>query len=230
MAKRKKTREQEELLVDLEGAKSQAEGFVEKNSNLVFGALVALVLILGAYFVYKYMIKAPQEKAAMEQMFKAEEQFAKDSFSLALVNPGGGYKGFVDIIAEYSGTQAANVAHYYAGASYLNLGDYNVAIDYLKDYSADGNITPAMKNGMIGDAYSELEDFDSALSYYNKAVSAVENEMTAPYYLFKLGMLYEKQGDYSKSRRSFEKIKSSFPNSNEASSIDKFIARVSAKM
>lgn len=230
MARRKKTKEQEELLVDLEGARNQAEGFVESNSNLIFGALVALVLLIGGYFVYKYMYKEPLEKEAAGQMFKAEEQFERDSFALALVNPGANMKGFVDIIADYPGTRAANLAHYYAGAAYLNMGEFDVAIDYLKDYSADGKVTPAMKNGMLGDAYSEKNDFDNAVSYYNKAANAVNNEMTAPYYLFKMGMLYEKQENYSKARAAYDRIKANYPKSNEASSIDKFIERVAAKM
>ncbi len=230
MAKRKKTKEQEELLVDLEGAKSQAEGFVESNSNLIFGLLVALVLLIGGYFAYKYMYLEPLEKEAAEQMYKAQEQFEKDSFALALVNPGNNMKGFVDIISDYPGTSAANLAHYYAGAAYLNMGDFDVAIDYLKDYNADGKITPAMKNGMLGDAYSEKGDMDAAVSYYNKAANAVDNDMTAPYYLFKLGMLYEKQENFSKARAAYDRIKSNYPNSNEAASIDKFIARVAAKM
>jgi hypothetical protein len=52
-------------------------------------------------------------------MMLAQQQFEKDSFQLALTNPGGGYSGFLDIIDSYSGTKTANLAKYYAGICYL---------------------------------------------------------------------------------------------------------------
>ncbi len=230
MARRKKKNQEDETLVDIVGATDQAAGFIEKNQNLIFGILTAFVLLVGGYFVWKYFIQAPKEKAAAEQMYKAQTQFERDSFALALQNPGGGFKGFLDIIDEYGGTKSGNLASYYAGLSYLQLGEYEAAIDYLKDYSAAGEISPATKNGLIGDAYSELGDFSQALSYYESAVSSSDNPQTAPYYLLKAGMLYEKQGEFNKALRSYERIKEDFTLSTIGSEIDKYIAKVSPKV
>ena len=86
-------------------------------------------MIVGGYLFYDLMVKTPNENAAKEAMYRAEEQFARDSFALALENPGAGFGGFLDIIDEYPGTSAANLAKYYSGISYLNLGRYEAAID-----------------------------------------------------------------------------------------------------
>ena len=40
----------------------------------------------------------------------------------------------LDIIHEYSGTPAANLANYYAGMAYLNIKDYQNAVKYLGNF------------------------------------------------------------------------------------------------
>ena len=109
-------------------------------------------------------------------MRQAQFQFERDSFALALTNPGGGYSGFLDIIDNYGGTKAANLAHYYAGISYLNLGQYDVAIEYLNDFKAKDEILPITKYGAIAAAYVNYRILDQAISYYKKAINAGNND------------------------------------------------------
>ncbi len=230
MAKRKKSQKKaDETLVDIVEVRDQAQGFMDRNQNLVFGGLLALVLIVGGLFAYNNFYKAPRQQEATEQMYQAQIQFERDSFARALTNPGGGYPGFLDLIDSYGGTAAGNLAHYYAGIAYLNLGQYEAAIDYLQDYDPDGTITPIMKYGALGDAYAELNDFDRAMSYYEQAANAGENEMLTPYYLKKVGMLHERQGNFTQALQAYEEIRENYPNSPDGRDIDKFIVRVSAK-
>ena len=162
-------------------------------------------------------------------MFQAQVQFDRDSFALALTKPGSGYLGFLDIIGNYKGTKAANAALYYAGICYLNLGQYEAAVDYLKDYSPDGDITPATKFGAMGDAYSELQDFDKAMDNYKKAVNGSDNEVLKAYYLKKVGLLHERNGNLADAKAAYERIKTEYPTTTEATDIDKYIKRVASK-
>lgn len=228
MARRRKqdNKQNDETLVDLVEARDNATGFIEKNQGTIFGALVGLVVIIGGLFFYNNYFKGPRLQEAADQMYQAQLQFEKDSFALALSNPGGGFSGFLDIINNYGGTPAANSAKYYAGVSYLNLGDYDNAINYLDDFSASGDIMPAMKYGALGDAYSEKQDMDSAISYYNKAVNQGGNEVLTAYYLKKIGLWYEKNNDTAKAAEAYNRIKKEFPNSPDGGDIDKYLARV----
>lgn len=226
MAKRK-TSAKGETLVDIVEVKESAETFVEKYQQLIFGGLIALVLLVGGYFAYKYLFQVPKQKEAVEQMYKAQEQFERDSFRLALTNPGSGFPGFLDIIDQYSGTPASNSAEYYAGICYLHLGEYDAAIAHLTDFSPDDEVLPITKMGAIGDAYAEKGDLDKALSFYNKAVSAGKNEILTAYYLKKVGMLNEKNGKFEAAKEAYEQIRKEYPNSNEGKDIEKYIARVS---
>lgn len=224
MAKRK-TKKADETLVDIVQVKERAEDFFERNQVAVLGILGAIVLVIGGWFIYQNVYKKPRNERAMAQMFQAQFQFERDSFALALDNPGGGYDGFLDIIDNYGGTKAANLAHYYAGVCYLNLGRYEAALAYLNDFKPAGTVTPIMKHGVLGDTYSELEDWKNALSHYQKATEAGSNEYVTPYYLKKLGMLYERQGDSAKALKAYERIMKEYPNTTASQDIEKYIAR-----
>lgn len=221
--KRKKNKKEEEILLDLTEVTGQAEDFFERNQKTILAAATAIALLVGGYLFYQNFILKPRQMEVVEQMSEAEYQFERDSFGLALANPGGGYPGFADIVKNYSGTDAANAALYYAGVSTLNRGEYDAAISYLEDFDADGELLPIMKQGTLGDAYSEKGDLDKALSLYNKAVSAGDNELLTPYYLKKVAMLSEKLGKTDAALKAWERIKKDYPSSTEAREASKFI-------
>lgn len=230
MARRIRNKKQaEDTLIDIVEVKESAGSFIDDNQNTIIGIAAALIIVFGGWMAYKKFIKEPKQMEAVEQMYKAQEQFERDSFALALTNPGGGYSGLLDIIDNYSGTEAANVALYYAGISYLNLGKFDAAIDYLKDYSPAGEVTPVMKYGAMGDAHSELQDMDQAKSFYKKAVGASDNDLLSVYYLKKLGMLHESQGEYADALTAYERVKKEFPTVALAGDIEKYIIRATAK-
>jgi len=222
MAKRKKQKRQdEETLVDLVEARDNAQDFMDKYGNLVFGALVGLVVLFAGWFAYQKMIVEPNEKVAVEQMWKAEEQFARDSFQNALANVGGGNPGFVEIVKNYGSTNAGNAANLYSGISYLHAGQFDAAISYLKDFSAGTDMLSIVKNGLLGDAYGEKGDFSAALGYYKSAANS-DNTALTPYYLKKLALLSQKQGDNAAAVAAFQKIKN-YPGSAEFNEVDKYL-------
>lgn len=232
MARRKRgtsaRRRNDETLVDIVEARDQAQGFVESNQTIILGALTVVILLIGGWLAYKNFYQAPRQQEAVEMMFPAEMQFERDSFAQALTNPGNGGIGFIKIMEDYSGTPAANLARYYAGVSYLHLGQYEVAISYLKEFDADGRVLPITKYGALGDAYAESGDLEEALEYYERASDEGEDEILTPYYLKKLGMLLEKQGQTEEALEAYQEIKEEFPTSTIGADIDKYIIRLSA--
>ncbi|MDO8367515.1 MAG: tetratricopeptide repeat protein [Saprospiraceae bacterium] len=229
MAKRKS--DQIELVeVEQVSASPYSAPIWEKYPNLIIYALAAIALGVAGWWLYKEMIVKPKQVEAVAAMWQAEQQFGRDSFQLALNEPGGGYDGFLALADKFSGTPAGNMAHYYAGVSYLQSGDFDNAIAQMEDFSAEGDLLPAMKYGVMGDCYSEKEDFGKALDYYEKAADATENELLAVYYLKKLGMLYENQGKKEKSLEAYERIRRDFANtgSGEWNDIEKYIYRLEA--
>lgn len=224
MAKRKNTKEEPIVAVTGKstGGGSSSDFFV-KNQNTIFGAVGIVLLIIAGYFLYKNLVLEPKNQEAAAQSFQAQMQFERDSFNLALNNPGGGYPGFLQIIEEYSGTNAGNLAKYYAGISYLNLGQFQSAIEYLNDFKPAGSVLPIMKYGTLGDAHAELNEMDKARTYYEKAVKEESNNFLTPYYLKKLAIAYEIENNTEKATEAYKRIKYEYPASIEALDVDKYL-------
>ncbi len=203
--------------------------FWEQNQKMIMYGLVGLAVLLLGWWLYKSMIIAPKQKEAVSAMWQAEAQFGRDSFQLALENPGGGFDGFLAIADKFSGTDAGNTANYYAALCYLQMGDFNNATSFMENYSPEGTVLPAIKYGVLGDCYSENKDFAKALSQYEKAVDATKNEVIASFYLKKLGMLNEYQGNNDAAKKAYERLRTDFPNQNSQDwrEIEKYIYRIS---
>lgn len=219
----------EEVIVDVTEAYSKSEQWVIENQKSLIIIAGAVLLLVVSYFAYNNFIYKPQEQEAQEQMWQAEKAFAQDSLNVALNGNAVSY-GFLDIIDQYSITESANLAHYYAGICYLRLGEYDNAITYLEDFDCNDVMVCAVALGATGDAYMELGQVDKALDYYRNAVDHSPNELTTPIFLMKAARAHETVGDLQDALDLYEKIKSQYPTSSEARSIDKFIARIEGQM
>jgi tetratricopeptide (TPR) repeat protein len=221
-----KNKHTNENLQEVEHALTATEQFFEKNQKIItyiFGAGVVVAILFLAFHRY---YKIPREKKARSQMFVAEQYFQKDSFNLAL-NGDGNYPGFLDILDEYGSTSSGHLARYYTGISYLHLGKYEQAIEYLDDFSTDDPLIGPIARGATGDAYAELGNNEKAVSRYMDAANMNDNQFTSPVYLMKAGNLYETMGKYEDALKVYKTVKEKYPESNEARQIDKYIARAS---
>lgn len=205
-------------------AVTKAEMFIEKNQKVITYIVIAIFIIIGGFFGYKKLYLAPLNELAYGQMFVAEQYYEKDSFNLALNGDGNNW-GFIKIIDEYGVTKAANLAHYYAGISYLRLGKFQKAIDQLEKFEAEDKLVSPIALGATGDAYSELGNKEKAVKYYLKAAKKNENEFTSPLYLMKAGGLSESMGDFKQAMGIYQEIKEKYPMSFEGRDIEKYIAR-----
>ena len=110
------------------------------------------------------------------------------------------------------------------------MGQYEEALAHLKKYSAPkgvpGALLEAQNYGLQGDACVQLQTYKEAASMYQKAIGASDNGLTAPYYLKKIGLVYEKLGDNAKALEAYKTISGSYAGSMEARDIQKYIGRL----
>lgn len=199
----------------------------DKYKKPVIGLLAAIVVIAAGFIIYKKMFKEPAEERAAEAIFKAEQYFANDSLNAAL-NGDGTNRGFLQVISNHGGTEAANRAHFYAGVIYLRQGDYKKAVEHLKDFSTDARQIQMVAYGRLGDAYSELKQNDEAVDAYQKAANTLpEDDLNASEFLFRAGYLLESMGKTSEALEAYKKIKEKYPRTEKGFSVDKYIYRLS---
>lgn len=199
----------------------------QKSVIFILGGIIVLILL---YIGYQKLYLAPRAETAADSMYKAEEFALIDSLQKKAINGDGSFLGFKEIADEYSNTPTANIANAYLGGLYLREGNFQEAITYLKKYSETGSeILDPLVVGMIGDAYSESHDYKNAADFYKKAAAKSANTFTTPLFLKKLGLVYEQLNEYKQAEEAYNQIKTDFPESTEASSIDGPLARVQAK-
>ncbi|MEQ8239675.1 MAG: tetratricopeptide repeat protein [Cyclobacteriaceae bacterium] len=227
MAKTKTQQEEGiEIIENPDALASKAEDFFneKKNQQLVFGIGGVLALIIVAFLGYRYYI-SNQNTEAQQEMFQSVFYFEADSLGKALNGDGNNF-GFLEIIDTYGGTDAANLANYYAGASFLQLGDYKNAAKYLEQFSSSDYLVQARAYALTGDAYSELDDFEAAEAAYKNAVEYKPNAEFTPIYLMKLAVNYEAQGKYKPAADAYGKIVSEYSNSSFFQDAQKHKARL----
>lgn len=208
----------------IEETLTRSEQFIENNQKIISYVVIGILALVAIYMAYMRFVQAPKEKEALAQMYVAEQYFEQDSFAMAL-NGDANYPGFLEIIDEFSGTNAGRLANYYAGICYLRTGDYDNAIKYLENYKSDDMSVSIVAKGATGDAYMEKGDVEKAISFYKKAVSNT-NDFLSPVYLMKLGMAYESQNKNAEAEEAYTRIKTDFSQSREARQIEKYITRV----
>lgn len=225
-----------EVFNTLDETASKTEDWVIKNQKYIFVIIGVVAAVVLGYLGYNEFIAKPKQSEAMNDMFQAQKYYDqaitnttnKDSlFNLAL-NGGEGKFGMLDIISEYGGSQASNMANYYAGMAYLNMKDYKNAVSYLGEFSSDDEVLAPMAKGGIGDAFVQLNQQEDALGYYEQAASIRSNDFTTPMYLYKAGIVAMELGKTDAALKHFENIKENYPESTEATNIDVFIGKAKA--
>jgi tetratricopeptide (TPR) repeat protein len=221
------TKKNDETLIDIDETLSSWEVHFKENKNLYSYLSSGLLGVVVLYLAYTQLYVAPKEKEAASQMFYAEQYFEKDSLDKAMFGDGVNL-GFYDIIDAYGVSTSANLANYYMGIGYLKKGEYQYAIDYLTKFKSKDNILAPIALGSTADAYSELENYDKALSYYLKAANKSNNSFTTPIYLMRAAAIHELNANFKDALKIYEQVRNDFPNTNEGRNIEKYIARVNA--
>jgi len=224
-----------EVFNTLDEGASKTEQWVVANQKYIFLIVGFLAFIILGFLGYDKFIHQPKESTAMNDMYTAQVYFDQamssvnqDSlFDLSLNGDGVKY-GMLDIADIYSGTNAGNLAYYYAGMAFLNTKDYAKAIEYLNEFSSEDDVLGPISKGGIGDAFVQLEQLEDAFDYYVQAADLRNNNYTTPMYLLKAGVIGLKIGEYDKALLYFNRIKTDFPDSSEAKNIDVFIGKAQA--
>ena len=209
--------------LNVEDALTQSEAFLIKYKNAIIGGVVAVIIIVAGFIMYKNLYAEPREEKAQAALFKGQEYFEQDAFEQALNGDSIGYTGFLKVADEYSGTKAANLAKAYAGICYAQLGKYEEAVKMLDSFNGkDQMVAPAIL-GAAGNCYAQLGQLDKAAYTLLSAADKADNNTLSPIFLIQAGEILVKQGKYDDAVNAYTKIKDKYFQSYQAMDIDKYI-------
>ncbi len=198
---------------------TKAEVFFEKNKKALIGGLAAIVVIIAGIILFNNYYLAPRADKASTELAKSQALFDEQQYDKALA-------GFQQVAADYSSTDAGNLAQLYIGICQANLGKWQEAVDALESFSGKGDqmITPAAE-GALGNAYANLNQLDKAVEHLKKAAKMADNNTLSPTFLIQAGEILESQGKKAEALELYQQVKEKYQNSMQYQSIDKYIER-----
>lgn len=209
--------------MNVEDALTQSEAFLIKNKKAIIGGVVAVIIIVAGFIMYKHLYAEPREEKAQAALFKGQELFEQDNFEQALNGDSIGYTGFLKVASDFSGTKAANLAKAYAGICYAHLGKYDEAIKYLNDFDGTDQMVGPAVLAAAGNCYAQLDQLDKAASSLLKAADKADSNTLSPIYLLQAGEILVKQGKVEEAIKAYTTIKDKYFQSYQAMDIDKYI-------
>lgn len=209
--------------LNVEDALTQSEAFLIKYKNAIIGGVVAVIIIVAGFIMYKNLYAEPREEKAQAALFKGQEYFEQDAYEQALNGDSIGFVGFLKVADDFSGTKAANLAKAYAGICYAQLGKYEEVVKMLDSFNGkDQMVAPAIL-GAAGNCYAQLGQLDKAASTLMSAADKADNNTLSPIFLMQAGEILVKQGKYDDAVDAYTKIKDKYFQSYQAMDIDKYI-------
>ena len=221
---------------ELNEALNKSEAFIKKYKKALIAAIVAIIVIVAGIIFYNNY-QAGRSVEASTAISTAQELIAQQQYEKALKGSGATAPGLIQVASDYSGTEAGNLANYYAGLCYANQAkpDWKSAQEYLDkfDTQSDQNISPAAV-AAAANAYANNGDLAKAVDLFQKAADMADsrafndaNNSLSPVFLKEAGMLLEKQGKKADALKIYQDIKKKYVNSPAYQDIDKYIERAS---
>ncbi|HAF06939.1 MAG: tetratricopeptide repeat protein [bacterium] len=188
------------------------------NWRYLFIGVSAIILAIIISVSIKSSFVSKEKNSSLE-MTGAIDVFVSGDFKQAL-------EIFTNIKQTYYGTNSSKKATYYIGMCNLNLGAsdqqnsqkyYNDAIKNFKQfikykYGLD-ELRCAAYIG-IGKSFEGLNQPDSALAYYQRAIKEVPENAYTPEAFIGMGRIYEMKYDVESALNCYEEIIYRFPNSS----------------
>jgi tetratricopeptide (TPR) repeat protein len=173
---------------------------------------VAIALI---FFGYRFFAQRAESKAfsilgQTQSKYETLKKASSASEAYSQVS-----EAFQSIIKKYGGNAGGKLARViYANISY-DAAQYEKAIvlykQSLNDFK-DDKIVYYLILSSLGYAYQQIEDEQNAVTYFEKAASATDSQISEEA-LFNLGLIYEKLGEADKSQQTLQEILNNHPNS-----------------
>lgn len=193
--------------------------------------LGAIAVVVAGYFTYSEFVAKPKELEASDALGKVELWMEVDSLNWAVAGNGEAI-GLEGIIDQYSGTDAANRAHYYLGCIKRDQGDFQGALDQFTAADIDDHTISILNEGNIGDMQVELGNYDQAADYLEKAARKAQgsksSDMLAPMYYMKAARVQMERQDNEKAIGLLEQITENYKRSQEYGDAVKIIAMLKA--
>ncbi len=195
---------------------TQAVSFFHANRTMILSILVTVVAVIAILIGYRFY-SSSQEIQAQNLLAIAEQNYSASDYTKAL--NGDEYTlsyGFVQIADEFSGTNAGNLATYYAAVSNFKMENNEEALVYIQQYKHPKGIMGVGSVSFHATLLKLNGSLEKAARKYEEAAMWDENESTTPFNLLKAANVYRELDNTEKVEEITSTIIEDYPDSPEA--------------
>lgn len=213
----------------LEEAVNRWEQFFENNKKTIWGAMIAIVVIVAGAMIYNAKVAVPRQTRASEALFPGETYFIQGDYETALNGDAFGYEGFESVAKQYSSTKAGKLANLYAGLCCAQLDSMEAAAKFISKFKGSDQMVSPAAMGALANCYANMGDNAKAATTFESAAKKADNGLLSPYYYMQAAIIYEALEKPEQALKLYKEIKLKYPESAEGQEIDKYIARLTSK-
>ena len=194
-----------------------ANSWYKENKGIFYGAIIGFLVLVGGV-IWFFSTSAQKEIDARNSLTFAENQFLLGQFETALYGDDATLEpGLIEISSRFARTEAGNLAKYYAAVSEVNLGNYESALSFIRDYKTPSGVLGVAPLSLQGMILVQLGRYSDAVRVFERAASWDVNDSTTPFNLLEAAEAAYLANDYNRARSLVKRIKDEFPDSQQFS-------------
>lgn len=203
---------EQDLLIEYS---SRTLHFYRRNKVAVISGGIGLVLVIGLIIGY-FIQSSQQEEESQILLSTAEQYLMQGDYQRALFGDDEELTlGFSQIADNYSGTNAGNLANYYAAIAEYEMENYEEALQYMEQFSVPEGIVGVGPLSLHAVILSELGEHEQAAQIYLRAANWNENNSTTPFNLLEAALAFREAGLNEQAMEQLDKILSQYPDSQQ---------------
>lgn len=179
---------------------TQEAGIIRVSKKIITWSVIAIAAVLVIAGTGYWIYQSGNNKA--NEAIAAADTEMNDSIQMEM------YKQ----IAADGSYKANERAKLMVAIRYFNDGQYEDALNYLKDASVSSSIIQTGVHSLEGDCYANLNKYDEALKAFNKALDAADdNGQLIPFLMVKMANIYRAQQNYTKEAEIYAELRKEHP-------------------
>jgi len=207
---------------------AQALDFYERRKSVVYGGLAVLLLALlgGIGYFYMQVQRGAEADARLSQIVM---QYEQGNYDVALEGTEDAL-GLVEIADAYGGTDAGNIAAFYAANAYFEQGQMGEALAHYEKVGERSTLVGASAVAGRAAVHEEQGDFARAGELYRRAASLYDTGVTSPQHLLSAARAFEADGNDEQALAAYQDLQDQYPETRAARDVALHIARVEARL
>ncbi|MEN9302756.1 MAG: hypothetical protein RL264_1185 [Bacteroidota bacterium] len=191
----------------------------DKNFKLITYAIGGVLAAGILFFLYRQFVWMPANEKSNDGWWESMNYIEKDSTDQAI-------KTLEPFVKNYDGKTGGEIGQFLLGSQYMKKGEFKKAQQQFEGVDLSDTYLSTFSIGLQGDCFSEMKDYEKAITYYLEAADNFDNEFTSPMYLFKAGLHAEKLGKLEDANTYYTRIQDDYPGFGAQKTIERYIARV----